>query len=536
MVGGTPMQREGGSTMPSSLRAGKVLPHSLDLEEAILGALLIEQSAFSQVVDMLKPEVFYSEKNRVVYEVMLELYQASETIDMSSVTAALIQKAELDRAGGVAYIAQLTERINSAANIEDHVRLVTEKANKRKLIELSSVIYEESFDGTRDAFELMKRTQEALFEVQEGNIRKNYEDMESLIGQAIDELEEKKSRGDTMTGVPSGFKALDDLTAGFQHSDLIIVAARPGMGKTSFVVSALRNAAIDYGTPVALFSLEMSSVQLVNRMISSEAEVESGKLRKGNLNQSDLAKVHSAVKTLTNAKLFIDDTPGLSLLELRAKCRRLKAQHDIQMVVIDYLQLMSGGPTGSKGPGNREQEIGNISRGLKGLAKELNVPVIALSQLSRAVETRGGDKRPQLSDLRESGSIEQDADQVMFLYRPEYYDITEDEEGNPLVDVGYVILAKNRHGDTKDVPLRFIGKYTKFGDLEDGSALASMEDPLAGGISASDDNFEMDTSLEGGEDVIILGSRANQEGAAEDDGADEPDFGSAPPDFENPPF
>src|SRR5690606_13579185 len=292
-----------------------------------------------------------------------------------------------------------------------------------------------------------------------------YSDMGSLMKQALDELDQKKNNTDGLTGVPSGFSSLDRMTSGWQKTELIILAARPGMGKTAFVVSALRNAAVDFNMPVAIFSLEMSSVQLVNRLISAEAEIESEKLKKGNLAPHEWEQMHRRINKLTNAPIFIDDTPALSILELRAKCRRLKAQHDIQMIVIDYLQLMSG-ETGGRAGGNREQEIAMISRSLKNLAKELNVPVIALSQLSRAVETHGGEKRPQLSDLRESGSIEQDADMVLFLYRPEYYGITQDENGNSVAGIGEVIVAKNRSGSLDTVQLRFIGKFTKFGDLD----------------------------------------------------------------------
>jgi replicative DNA helicase len=277
----------------------------------------------------------------------------------------------------------------------------------------------------------------------------------------------KKDQKEGLTGVPTGFTALDRVTSGFQKTELIIIAARPGMGKTALILSACRNAAVDHGQAVAFFSLEMSSIQLVNRLISAEAELESDKLRKGNLLPHEWQQLHSKIGKLTNAPIFIDDTPALSILELRAKARRLKAQHDVQMIVIDYLQLMSG-DSGGKGIGNREQEIANISRSLKQLAKELNVPVVALSQLSRAVETRGGDKKPQLSDLRESGSIEQDADMVMFIYRPDYYGITQDEAGNSVAGIGELIIAKNRAGSLDTVQLRFIGKYTKYCDLDAG--------------------------------------------------------------------
>jgi replicative DNA helicase len=305
--------------------------------------------------------------------------------------------------------------------------------------------------------------------------------MSSIMRDAIAELEIRKNQKDGLTGVPSGFTALDRVTSGWQKSDLVIIAARPAMGKTAFVLSVLRNAAVDHNRPVAIFSLEMSSVQLVNRLISSEAELDSDKIKKGTLADHEWAQLVHKTAKLSKAPLFVDDTPALSILELRAKCRKLKAQHDIQMVVVDYLQLMSGDSKGGFG-GNREQEIASISRALKKIAKELSIPVIALSQLSRAVETRGGDKRPQLSDLRESGAIEQDADMVMFLYRPEYYGITEDEGGASTAGVGEVIIAKHRNGSLENIKLRFIGRYTKFTDLDGGMG---FQNPQASEIGYS---------------------------------------------------
>jgi replicative DNA helicase len=327
--------------------------------------------------------------------------------------------------------------------------------------------------------------------------------MRDVMRQAINELEIRREQGSGITGVPSGLTALDRITSGWQKSDLVIIAARPAMGKTAFVLTVARNAAVDFKKPVAVFSLEMSNVQLVNRLISAEAEIESDKLRKGNLEPYEWEQMHHRISRLSEAGLFIDDTPALSILELRAKCRRLKAQHGIEMVIIDYLQLMSGDSSAKKS-GNREQEIASISRGLKELAKELSIPVIALSQLSRAVETRGGDKRPMLSDLRESGSIEQDADMVMFLYRPEYYGIMQDESGNPTNGVGEVIIAKNRHGSVEDVPLRFIGKYTKFCDLDQYS---SSNAPRNSFPETSNDFNSMPSNS----GTITLGSKMNSD-------------------------
>ena len=456
------------SALPGDLnQLGKLPPQAVDLEEAVLGALMLERDALTNVIDILRPESFYKESHAEIYRAIYELFQSSEPIDILTVTNQLRKGGKLELVGGPYYITQLTNRVSSAANIEYHARIIVEQSIKRELIRISSEIQKEAFEDTTDVFQLLDRMEQSLFEVSEANIRKEYSQMKDIMRDAIEEIEARKNHKDGLTGIPSGFTSLDRVTSGWQKSDMVIIAARPGMGKTAFVVSALRNAAVDHGHPVAIFSLEMSSVQLVNRLISGEAELESEKIKKGNLAGHEWEQLVHKTANLTKAPIFIDDTPALSILELRAKCRRLKQQHDIQLVVIDYLQLMSGDSSKSGGgAGNREQEIASISRALKNIAKELSVPVIALSQLSRAVETRGGDKRPQLSDLRESGSIEQDADMVMFLYRPEYYGITQDENGMPTQGIGEVIIAKHRNGSLDTVQLKFIGKYTKFTDVD----------------------------------------------------------------------
>ncbi|MCE6992196.1 replicative DNA helicase [Dyadobacter sp. CY323] len=467
---GNNQKKQFGSRTPAiEQNFSKLPPQAIDLEEAVLGALMIEKDALTAVADILRPDTFYKEAHVRIYTAIITLFADSEPIDMLTVTSKLRSTGELEIIGGASYIMELTSKVNSAANIEFHARILSQAFIKRELIKIASEIQRDAFEDTTDVFRLLDKTEQALFEISESNIKKNYADMGALMRQALAELDMKKNNKDGLTGVPSGFSALDRLTSGWQKTELMILAARPGMGKTAFVVSSLRNAAVDFNMPVAIFSLEMSSVQLVNRLISAEAEIDSEKIRKGSLAPHEWEQLHHRIHRLTNAPIYIDDTPALSILELRAKCRRLKAQHDIQMIVIDYLQLMTG-DTGGKGAGNREQEIAMISRSLKNLAKELDVPVIALSQLSRAVETRGGEKRPQLSDLRESGSIEQDADMVLFLYRPEYYGITEDESGNSVAGIGEVIVAKNRAGSLDTVQLRFIGKYTKFMDLDSGFA------------------------------------------------------------------
>ncbi len=467
---------------------GKIPPQAPELEEAVLGALMLEDDALSKVIDILRPESFYREAHQRIYSAITFLFANSEPIDLMTVSNQLRSTAEIELVGGILFLTDLTEKVNSAANIEFHARIVAEMSIKRQIISICSEMTKNAFEDTSDAFLLLDQLEQELFSLSDSNIRKNYVDMSQIMRLALEELEIKKNQKDGLTGIASGFSALDRVTSGWQKTELIILAARPGMGKTAFVVSALRNAAIDFQHPVAIFSLEMSAIQLVNRLISAEAEIEGEKIRKGTLLPHEWAQLHHKIGKLTSAPIYVDDTPALSILELRAKCRRLKAQNDIQLIVIDYLQLMSG-DSGKGATGNREQEIASISRALKNLAKELNVPVIALSQLSRAVETRGGEKRPQLSDLRESGSIEQDADMVMFLYRPEYYGITSDEQGNSVQGLGEVIIAKNRSGSLETVQLRFIGKFTKYTDF-DGASYDSSPSFKAIEDNGSIENFE----------------------------------------------
>lgn len=387
---------------------GKLPPQAIDLEEAVLGALMLEKDALTSVIEILQIESFYKESHQKIYEAILQLFDNSEPVDILTVTNQLRKNGTLDFAGGAFYISGLTHRVNSAANVEYHARIVSEKAIKRHLISIASEIEREAYEDTTDTFALLDKVEQDIFNVSEVNIRKNYADMRSMMREALIELEAKKQHKDGLTGVPTGFTNLDRITSGWQKSDLVIIAARPAMGKTAFVLSALRNAAVDFGHSVAIFSLEMSSIQLVNRLISAEAELESEKIKKGSLREDEWQQLYAKTSRLTEASIFIDDTPALSIRELRSKCRRLKAQNDIELIIIDYLQLMTGDASRTGG-GNREQEIASISRALKNIAKELSVPVIALSQLSRAVETRGGDKRPQLSDLRESGCLTGDA-------------------------------------------------------------------------------------------------------------------------------
>ncbi|MEP7263053.1 MAG: replicative DNA helicase [Bacteroidota bacterium] len=443
---------------------GKLPPQAVDLEDAVLGALMLDKDAVANVIDILHPECFYKDAHQKIYHAIHTLFHQTQPVDILTVTQQLRKTGDLEIAGGAYYITQLTNRVASAANIEFHSRIILQKYIQRELIRISTETITNAYEETSDVLELLDNAERNLFSLAEGNIRKNYEDMHNLITKAIKEIEIAAKQTAGVTGVQSGFTDLDRVTAGWQKSDLIIIAARPGMGKTAFTLSMARNAAVKFNRAVAFFSCEMSSLQLVNRLISSESEINSEKIKKGLLADHEWAQLNSRIAPLTKAPLYIDDTPALTVFELRAKCRRLVAEKKVELIIIDYLQLMTTG--GDNRGGNREQEISTISRSLKSIAKELNVPIIALSQLSRAVESRGGSKKPQLSDLRESGAIEQDADMVLFIYRPEYYDLTEDENGNSTANVAEIIVAKNRNGALKSVNLKFLGHLTKFTDLD----------------------------------------------------------------------
>jgi replicative DNA helicase len=490
---------------------GKLPPQARDLEEAVLGALMLERDALSAVIDVLKPDVFYVESHQKIFSAIRTLFEATSPVDILTVTAQLRKQGELEMVGGAYYITQLTERVASAANIEYHARIIIQKFIQRELIRISTDVISSAYEDTSDVLDLLDKAEKNLFDIAQNNLRRDSRKMDDIIKESLAEIEELRKKTDGLTGVGTGFTELDRMTSGWQKSDLVIIAARPAMGKTAFVLTCARNAAVDFEKPVVVFSLEMSSVQLVNRLISGESEIEQEKIRKGKMEDWEWQQMHSKIGRLEQAPLIIDDTPGLNVFEFRAKCRRLKSQYDIQLIIVDYLQLMSG-KTDGKGGGNREQEIGSISRALKTVAKELNVPVIALSQLSRAVESRpGGSKRPMLSDLRESGSIEQDADMVLFLYRPEYYGLEFDEDNNPTKGVGEVIIAKHRNGETGTVRLKFVGKYVKFTDLEQSMDFAGVPPGGASyGIGPSQ-------GFDSNPNITILPSRMN-------DMDDEPPF------------
>lgn len=442
---------------------GRIPPQAVDLEEVVLGALMLEKEAVNAVIDILSPEVFYKEAHQIIFAAIKDLFTKSEPVDILTVTNHLKSTGDLEAVGGPYYISQLTNRVVSSANIEYHSRIILQKYIQRQLIQISSETIKDAYEDSADVFDLLDTAENKLFQISENNLRRNYDQMPDLVKLAIDDIEKAKNAGSALRGVPSGYTELDRITQGWQKSDLIILAARPSMGKTAFALNMARNAAVDFNKPIAFFSLEMSSVQLVTRLISSETSLTADKLRSGQLAEYEWQQLNTKVSPLINAKLFIDDTPQLSVFDLRAKCRRLKQQHDIQMIFIDYLQLMTAK---TEKNGNREQEISNISRSLKSLAKELNVPVLALSQLSRSVESRPGSKKPILSDLRESGAIEQDADMVIFIYRPEYYGLSEDEDHSSTKGKAVINIAKHRNGKLGDVELRFVGQYARFEDLE----------------------------------------------------------------------
>ncbi len=478
---------------PVNMDIGKIPPQAIDLEEAVLGAIMLEKDAVISVLDILQPLSFYKEAHQKIYRAIVDLSSNQKPIDILTVTEELRSRKELEEVGGPFYITQLTSRVASAAHIEYHARIVAQKFIQRELIRVSTDIQNRAYDDSIDVDDLLDMSEQELFEIAEGNIKRETARINVLMQMAIEQIEEASKREDSLSGVPSGYTKLDRITSGWQKSDLIIVASRPSMGKTAFALSMARNISVEHNKPVAVFSLEMSSLQLVNRLIVSETELPSNRIRNGNLDEKEWKQLDAKIKSLVEAPLFIDDTPAISIFELRAKCRRLKLQYHVELIIVDYLQLMSG-PVEARG--NREQEVSNISRSLKAIAKELNVPIIALSQLNRSVEMRSGSKRPQLSDLRESGAIEQDADMVIFIHRPEKYGITEDEDGNSTVGLAEIIVAKHRNGPVGDIQLRFRDETAKFVDLDD------MEiDYLKGDASQK---------------TFTIGSRMNNEGGGDE--------------------
>jgi len=458
--GGMRNRREKPLHQPSVDLAGLVPPRDLELEEAVLGALMLERDAYTTVCDILKPESFYDPGNKKIYEAIQMLGASQQPIDMLTVVQQLRNNNTLNDVGGALRISELTSRVASGANVEFHARIVAQKYLARELINFASSISTKAFDESNDVDDLLQEAEGKLFEISQRNVKKDVTQIDPVIHQALHQIEIAKQRNTGMSGLETGYHDLDKITSGWQNSDLIIIAARPAMGKTAFVLSMAKNMAVNYNTPLAIFSLEMSNLQLVNRLISNVCELPGELIKSGALTDSDWDKLNARIKHLYAAPLYIDDTPSLSIFELRTKARRLVREHNIKLIVIDYLQLMNA--SGMKF-GSREQEVSMISRSLKQLAKELDIPIIALSQLNRSVETRTDGKRPQLSDLRESGAIEQDADIVCFIHRPEYYLKNGiDAEGRDVRGLAQFIIAKHRSGSVGDIDMRFRSTYARF--------------------------------------------------------------------------
>lgn len=463
---------------------GHLQPQAVELEQAVLGALMIEKDAYYQVSEILRPESFYDNRHKIIYEAIRRLNLEEKPVDILTVTEQLRSTNQLEEVGGPFYITQLSGMVASSAHIEYHARIIAQKATARALISYTSGIQTKAFDATTDIDELMQEAEGKLFELSQTNMKKDYTQIDPVIKEAYEMLQKAAARTDGMSGIPSGFHALDKMTSGWQNSDLVILAARPAMGKTAFALSMAKNIAVDQKIPVAVFSLEMANVQLVNRLIVNVCEIKGETLKSGQLKPFEWNQLDFRIKQLTGVPLYLDDTPSLSVFELRTKARRLVREHGVKIIMIDYLQLMNASGMGF---GSRQEEVSTISRSLKGLAKELNIPILALSQLNRGVENReGGDKRPQLSDLRESGAIEQDADMVLFIHRPEYYKIYQDPEtGRDLRGKAEIIVAKHRNGAVGNVLLSFRGEYARFQNPEEDDVSSIMSQSGGDGAESS---------------------------------------------------
>ena len=491
----------------AALDMGKLQPQDTELEEAVLGALMLEKDAYVAVCDILKPESFYDVRNQKIYASIQSLGAKQRPIDMLTVTEQLRLDGNLEEVGGPLRISELTGRVSSAANVEYHARIIAQKYLARELISFCSNIEGKAFDESNDVDDLLQEAEGKLFEITQHNVKKDVTQIDPVISEAIKKIEDAANRESGLSGLQTGYHDLDKLTSGWQESDLIIIAARPAMGKTAFVLSMAKNMSVNFNIPVAIFSLEMSNIQLVNRLISNVCELEGGKIKSGQLTQFEWDKLMNKIKLLYSAPLYVDDTPSLSIFELRTKARRLVREHNVKMIIIDYLQLMNA--SGMKF-GSREQEVSMISRSLKQLAKELSIPIIALSQLNRSVENRADGKRPQLSDLRESGAIEQDADIVCFIHRPEYYTkATEDSEGRDIRGLAEFIVAKHRSGSVDDVKMRFIGSYARFDNWDDNYNSIRSAEPYESKMN--DDNSGSGAEqLQNGMDMLAVPIPENQ--------------------------
>ncbi len=494
---------------------GHLQPQAPELEKVVLGALMIDKDAYTVVCEMLRPESFYEPRNGKVYAAIRDLSMAQQPVDELTVAQQLAKNGDLEEVGGPAYLVELTSRTASSANIEFHARVIAQKSLARQLISFAGMIETKAFDETIDIDDLMQEAEGSLFELSQHNMKKDYTQIDPVIKNAVDVIQRAAANKDGLTGVPSGYHKLDDMTSGWQASDLVIIAGRPAMGKTSFALSMAKNIAADYKVPMAFFSLEMSNVQLVNRLISNCCEIQGKKIQNGQLQPDEWERLDKRMNNLLGAPLYIDDTPGLSVFELRTKARRLVREHGVKLIMIDYLQLMNANGMRFS---SRQEEVSTISRSLKMLAKELDIPILALSQLNRGVESREGleGKRPQLSDLRESGAIEQDADMVLFVHRPEYYHLYQDEKGRDLHGMAQIIIAKHRKGATGDVLLAFRGEFTRF---------ENPEDTQLGAPAGAD--------MGGGE---IVGSRINGDAGMPDVPDDYDPFATFAPPSEGPAF
>ena len=461
---------------------GHLQPQALEMEKAVLGALMIDKEAYGVVCETLRPESFYEPRNQMVYTAIRDLSMSEKPVDVLTVTEQLAKLGMLEEVGGPGYMAELSSRVASSANIEYHANVIAQKSLARQLISFASVIETKAFDETVDVEELMQEAEGSLFELSQRNMKKDYTAIDPVISQALKVLTAAAANTDGLTGISTGYYKLDDITSGWQNSDLVIIAGRPAMGKTSFALSMAKTIAADLRVPMAFFSLEMSNVQLVNRLISNACEIEGSKILNGQLKPDEWDRLDKRINNLLGAPLYVDDTPGLSVFELRTKARRLVREHGVKLIMIDYLQLMNANGMRFS---SRQEEVSTISRSLKGLAKELDIPVLALSQLNRGLESREGNegKRPQLSDLRESGAIEQDADMVVFVHRPEYYRIYQDENGRDLRGMAEILIAKHRKGATGIITLSFRGEFTRFENPEDKSL--DNRAPIGGEIVSS---------------------------------------------------
>ena len=478
--------------------AGRKPPSDVETEAAVLGALLISKDAYTVVCDILRPESFYENRHKLIYEAIQTLGASQEPIDFITVINQLEKNETLEQAGGRAYVVGLTTNVGSAAHVEYHARIVMQKYLARELISFGAKVETNAFDESNDIEEVMQATESELFELSQRNVKKDVVQIDPIVKQAVKQMELARELNTGLSGLESGFRELDALTSGWQNSDLIIIAARPAMGKTAFVLSMAKNMAVNYNTPVAIFSLEMSNLQLVNRLISNVCELDGAKIKSGNLSDMEFQQTIARLNALYGAPLYIDDTPSLSVFELRTKARRLVREKHVKFIIIDYLQLMNA--SGMK-YGSREQEVSMISRSLKQLAKELNIPIVALSQLNRSVESRSDNKRPQLSDLRESGAIEQDADMVCFIHRPEYYLRSgTDAQGNDIRGLAEFIVAKHRSGKVDDVKMRFRSSFARFENWDDdgksveGGEMRSSVTPANTPLKAAEDPFSGGTA------------------------------------------